>query len=337
MSGPNIGQVQILNTALRVMKLVQLPTYAYDTNYKIEVAVYFAGFLQPYRASDCTVSTPAITTTLANCNQTLLTMSDVIYATSVPYATGYRFRISDGVNTAILDRSLREFRMNLITAFQPNFNKTYTVDIAVRNTNGQYLPFGSVCTVTTPIFPSSSVEDAQCEDFAPPTMSTPIYATSYPGAIAYVFNLTGNGLPAQGIETTRTTRTFKLSDFPCLIPSATYNVRVRLIFNMNDPAGPYGKVCTVVVPGALRIAKQPFAAAAYPNPFADSCNIDVKTSDTEKINIKVYDMTGRLLEQNSVESSKIGSISVGDRFPSGVYNVIVSQSDEVKSLRVVKR
>ncbi|RZJ32979.1 MAG: T9SS type A sorting domain-containing protein, partial [Flavobacterium sp.] len=330
-------QVQTLNTLLRVMRLTQLANYAYATTYKIEVAVYYAGYLQPYVASNCTVTTPIITTSLTNCNQTLSTMSDVIYANNVPYASGYRFSISDGVNTTTLDRSTREFRMSLITAFQPQFNRQYTIQVAVKNTNGQYLPYGSSCTVTTPIFPTTSLQDSQCDDFAPASANTIIYATSYPGAIAYVFNLSGPALPAQGVEITRTTRSFKLSDFSGLIPGATYNVKVRLVFNYNDIAGPYGKICTVVVPGASRMMAQQFNAVAYPNPFADNFSINVTTSADTKVNIKVYDMTGRLLEQNSVEASDVKSLTIGDRFPSGVYNVIVSQGDEVKTLRVVKR
>ncbi|RZJ33199.1 MAG: T9SS type A sorting domain-containing protein, partial [Flavobacterium sp.] len=335
-SGPNTGQVQTLNTLLRVMRLTQLANYAYATTYKVEVAVYYAGFLQPYVASNCTVTTPTITTSLMNCNQTITTMADVIYANNVPYAAGYRFRISDGTNTAVIDRAIREFRMNLITTFQPQFNRTYTVEVAVKNTDGQYLPYSVPCNVTTPVFPTSYVQDSQCNDYAPAAMSTIIYANSYPGAIAYVFNLTGNGLPAAGIEVTKTTRAFKLSDFTGLIPGATYTVRVRLIFNYADAPGPYGKVCTIVVPGAARIAKLPFTAVAYPNPFANSFNVDVTTTSVENVSIKVYDMTGRLLE-NRKGNSKSGVQSIGENFPAGVYNVIVSQGDETKTLRVIKR
>lgn len=340
MSGSSVGQVQFLNTSLRVMKLTQLANYAFDTTYKIEVAVYYAGFLQPYFSSNCTVTTPVVATSLINCSQTLGMMTDVIYAHLVPFATGYMFRITDPAvpsNTQELARGLREFRMNLITAFQPQFNKQYNVEIAVRNTNGEYLPYGPACTITTPLFPTSYLQDSQCDDYAPATLNTPIYALSYPGAIGYVFNLSGNGLPAEGIEVTRSTRAFKLSDFASLIGGATYNVRVRLIFNVNDVAGPYGKVCSVIVPAPARVAQQAFDAVAYPNPFADNFSINVVTSAQQSVNVKVYDMTGRLLENTTADVSKLSTLSVGDRFPSGVYNVIVSQGDEVKTLRVVKR
>lgn len=339
-TGPTAGQIQFLNTSLRAMKLTQLAVYAYATTYKVEVAVYYAGHLQPYTASNCTVTTPSPLPALVNCGQTLTAMSNVIYANYVIYATGYKFRVTDvsnPANTQEIFRSLREFRMNLITAFDVKFNKVYNVEVAMRNTDGLYLGYGPVCTVTTPIFPTTYIQDSQCDDYAPATVNTYIYAVSYPGAIAYVFNLTGPGLPLAGAEITRSTRAFKLSDFPGLIPGATYNVRVRLIFNSTDLPGDYGKVCRIVVPAAVRLMMQPFSAVAYPNPFTDNFSIDVKSSADEQIQINVYDMTGRLLEHRSAEVSDADSMTIGDGLPSGVYNVIISQGEEVKTLRVIKR
>jgi hypothetical protein len=343
MSGPNAGQVQFINTALRSLKLTQLGTYAFNTTYKIEVAVYYSGYLQPFTASACTVGTPAAATTLTNCGQTLNTTADIIYANAVTFAAGYRFKISDPVNPLVfqeLDRPLREFRMNLVTAFQVLYGKSYHVQVAVKNTDGSYLPYGAVCSVTTPVFPTTSLQDSQCDDFAPASASTQIFATSYPGVLSYVFNLTGNGLPTAGIEVVRSLRAFRLADFTGLIPGATYNVRVRLVFNASDVPGPYGKTCTVVVPALSRQVEQvtpAFAAIAYPNPFADSFNIDITSAASEKISLKIYDMTGRLLESQSVTVSGMQTLQAGSNFPSGVYNVIISHGDAVQSLRVVKR
>ena len=48
-------------------------------------------------------------------------------------------------------------------------------------------------------------------------------------------------------------------------------------------------------------------------------------------------MTGRMLEQKEVAIGEVSLLEIGERFPAGVYNVIVSQGDEVRTLRVVKR
>jgi hypothetical protein len=339
----NVLEVQEINTQLRVLKLTQLPHYAFNTRYKIEVAVFFAGYLQPFTSSSCTVTTPSTTTSLVACGQSLTAMTDVIYANIVPFVTGYRFEITEVGNAANIqeiDRPLRDFRLNLVTNFVVQFGKSYQIRVAVRNTDGSYLPYGPTCNIYTPVFPTSSLQTVQCNNYVVPNNATQIYASSYPGAISYVFNLSLAG-PASGIEVVKQLRAFTLNDFAgMLIPGATYNVRVRLVFNGTDLAGPYGKTCTIVVPGTARQIKDEgmaFGALAYPNPFLDSFNINVTTSVHEKIVVKVYDMTGRLLENRSANASEVETLTVGENFPSGVYNVIVSQGDEAKTLRVIKR
>ncbi|HLA55132.1 MAG TPA: putative metal-binding motif-containing protein, partial [Flavobacterium sp.] len=101
MSGPNQGQIQFIDTPLRAMKITQLGTYAFNTTYKVEIAVYYAGFLQPYMPSNCTVSTPATTTQLATCGGVMGAMSDAVYATYVPFAAGYKFRVTDPSNPSL--------------------------------------------------------------------------------------------------------------------------------------------------------------------------------------------------------------------------------------------
>ncbi len=107
---------------------------------------------------------------------------------------------------------------------------------------------------------------------------------------------------------------------------------------------PFGDACAITSPGAAKIevkgesvSKVDFSAVAYPNPFAEHFMIDVKTASEAAIGIKVYDMTGRLLEQREVQVSEMESQQVGESYPAGVYNVIESQGHEVKTLRVIKR
>jgi hypothetical protein len=104
-------------------------------------------------------------------------------------------------------------------------------------------------------------------------------------------------------------------------------------------SGPEGKDCIIKTPAAAlpREVSLPFGAVAYPNPFANNFMIDVTTSTKENINIKVYDMVGRLIEQRNVNTNELETTTIGDSYPSGVYNVVVTQGKDVKTLRVVKR
>jgi hypothetical protein len=48
-------------------------------------------------------------------------------------------------------------------------------------------------------------------------------------------------------------------------------------------------------------------------------------------------MVGRLIEQHTAQVNELETMTIGDRYPSGVYNVTVTQGEEVRTLRVVKR
>ena len=48
-------------------------------------------------------------------------------------------------------------------------------------------------------------------------------------------------------------------------------------------------------------------------------------------------MTGRLIERREVRAADMVEQQIGDHYPSGVYNIDVTQGEEVKTLRVIKR
>jgi hypothetical protein len=338
------SEEQSIDRYLRVFRITQLPNYAFNTEYKVEVMVRKFNVWQPTYGAPCTVKTPTATTQLINCGASLTAMTDVIYANSVRYATGYQFKVTNVLNpsdTRTINRSLREFRMSLLSGIQ--YNTTYSVEVAVRNTDGvTYLPYGPVCEVTTPNFPASYLQDSQCDDYLVPSNSTILYAQSFTGAEGYRFRLQNSGLGyEQAVD--RALRTVRLSDFIGLNPGSTYTVKVAL--KINGVWGSYtGKSCSIIIPGGARAieneviaAKGDFAAVAYPNPFASVFAIRVQTSSQEVVQLKVYDMIGRLVEQRESKVDSMNTIQFGGRYPSGVYSVVVTQGGITKTLRIIKR
>ncbi|WP_353150609.1 hypothetical protein [Flavobacterium sp.] len=47
-------------------------------------------------------------------------------------------------------------------------------------------------------------------------------------------------------------------------------------------------------------------------------------------------MTGKLIENREVMPSILQDVQLGSNWSTGVYNVIVTQGEEIKSLRVIK-
>ena len=75
----------------------------------------------------------------------------------------------------------------------------------------------------------------------------------------------------------------------------------------------------------------------YPNPFSEYFSVDASLQAVAEVSVKVYDMTGRLLEATAVPASELSSLQLGLNYPPGVYNVVMRYHDEVKTRQVIKR
>jgi hypothetical protein len=76
---------------------------------------------------------------------------------------------------------------------------------------------------------------------------------------------------------------------------------------------------------------------AYPNPYSATFNLSLTTTSVDKVGVMVYDMIGKLIDQHEVSPSEVSGLQVGDRYPSGVYSVVVTQGEQTKTVRVVKK
>jgi hypothetical protein len=128
--------------------------------------------------------------------------------------------------------------------------------------------------------------------------------------------------------------------------SGTYNYRVGIQYT-NNPTIFYSSVFNLQVGdcpstgggGGKRItgSANKFDVLVYPNPSSTNFNLNITTSSAENVEVKVYDMIGKLIHKMEGSPSKVAGLPFGDRYPSGVYNVIVSQGTEEKTLRLIKK
>ena len=75
----------------------------------------------------------------------------------------------------------------------------------------------------------------------------------------------------------------------------------------------------------------------YPNPTVSSFSINVVSDNNEMIEVSVYDIQGRNIENKTFNKEDINSITIGDTLPIGIYNVIVKQGENIKSQRLIKK
>lgn len=344
------GQVDYVDTVQHHFKLTDTDIYAYGTSYSIQVAAIVNGEVQGYNGSTCTLTTTNVATTKvvnSQCGSTLLFMNSTINANSVNSAISYRFRVARADAPTVYyytgERNLPNFNLTMLTVPVGflTYDTEYKVDVQIKIKLANIIAwsqFGQVCSIFTPVPPTSAIITSQCELVAS-SYTQVINATPFAGATVYRFLLTHydefGELDYEQYQDSPTPN-FTLSMFTGLLPATTYNVAVAM--QLYGTFVPYDKECTVTTPIAARIIETTaFKATVYPNPYTNNFMIEVKTADAALIDIKVYDMVGRLVEQRTVKVSDLEKAPIGERYPSGVYNVIVSQGDNIQTVRVVRR
>lgn len=76
---------------------------------------------------------------------------------------------------------------------------------------------------------------------------------------------------------------------------------------------------------------------AYPNPYTGTFKLNIVTNNNANVRVSVYDMIGRLIEQREATLNEIPQMEIGNGYPSGVYNVVVTQENNIKALHVIKK
>jgi hypothetical protein len=327
--------IQLISRPVNSFALSNLVGVTLGTSYQIEVSTNGGTTFGP----PCIVKTPAPSATIgAQCGTTVTSMTQFVYCNYVPSVIGYRFKVTNTITGAveIIDSGLNRFSFNQL--LNENFNTTYTVEVALKNTNGTYLPYSVGCDITTPAFPTSEIRISQC-DYTALSFTENFVANLVSGATMYRFIIFNTAL-GYSYAIDRPLNTFNLNMFPGLLLGTTYSVQVAV--KIGSVFGPYGKVCNLTTPGvrkgiATTSKPEEFVAVAFPNPFADSFNLDIKTTSESSIQIRVYDMIGKLIEDRNCKVSDIETVNLGLNYASGVYNIIVSQDDKNQTIRMIRR
>jgi hypothetical protein len=357
-------EVREVTTSNYVFNLGFTDIAQYNTTYSIEVAVRLNQEWMPY-GPVCFVTTPGLPTTqltttgsLASCGSTVASMNSIIRANVVTAAIAYEYEVSliednVAVATQTLERPGASFNLLQFQGILPlKFASEYKVRVRVllpTSAGDEWSEYGAVCSVFTPLATESFIEGCDAETGLSPAALSTVIASRPSGSITeYRFRLVNEALNYDQTFIS-SSRFFRLSNFNALSPlqaGATYTATVEYqIYGFFYG----GKDCLITVPGGARMANPTtevpevsdvfhgFKALASPNPFEDGFTINVYTNSTEPVGIAIYDMTGRLLETREVSVDVLSGQLFGERYPSGVYNIVVTQDEEMKTVRVIKK
>jgi sugar lactone lactonase YvrE len=317
-----------------------------NTTYTISVATQSIGLWSDY-GTECTITTPSGLTKVQNsqCGTTLASLSTNVTADAVAGVTNYRFKVVQGITTRFLETKARYFNLKSLEG-GTFYNTTYTVSVATQY-NGNWSNYGTECTVTTPSG-LTKIKDSQCGTTLA-SLSTNVMVNAVTGVTNYRFKVV-QGETARTIE--KIAANFSLKTLVGgTLNGTTYTISVATKYN--GVWGDYGQECTISTPAIITpsVSRQAATASvfvqenvleavsvvAYPNPFTTTFKLDLQSSSDVNIVVSVYDMNGRLIENKEVKSSEINNLELGNELTSGVYNVIITQGIEVKTVRVIKK
>lgn len=232
----------IVETDVPWFKFSEVPGFTYGTTYTIDVSAFTN--LGPVNFGlDCTVTTPQLTTQIraSQCGSVIASFSSGIFAVAVPNATMYRFKITNGANTQIIETVNPWFTLQQVTGY--TYNAVYNVEVA--SFKGSWSQYGASCSITAPAATaqSSQVWSSICGTTV--TFASGIFATAVQQAQAYRFRVvaSNDGL-VQVIDSPN--NYFKLNQLPNYNYGINYTVDVAVRINNNW--GSYGPACTVSAP-----------------------------------------------------------------------------------------
>ncbi|MBP9848352.1 MAG: putative Ig domain-containing protein [Flavobacterium sp.] len=336
-NGNTVRVYTTANGATNYFKLTQLSGgVLYNTAYSIRAAVKYNGLWQAYGTS-CNVTTPAVQTVKVISSQCGITVqpSTVVTSETAPLTvTKYRFELTAGATVLTYENVLNRFRIKDVPGYQ--MGTTYAVRVAYQY-NGVWFDYGQSCNLTLPSL-ITKVQASRCGTTV--STSTRIYTDALSATPSrYRFELTAG---ATVLTYENSTNSFRIKDVSGYQSGVSYSVRVATLYN--NVWYPYGESCIITASGTTReIAEELpskasiFAVKGYPNPYNAYFTLSLDTASDAMVYVRVFDMTGKLIEDREVAPSALESLQLGAEWASGVYNVIVAQDDQVKTIRMVKK
>ena len=76
-----------------------------------------------------------------------------------------------------------------------------------------------------------------------------------------------------------------------------------------------------------------FLVEAYPNPFNNSFNVHVISSEETPVKVTIHDLTGRVV---SVYENVMEQTELGNDLLAGIYFAQITQGDNYQILQIVK-
>ena len=352
MENLSLSYSQTFTNANRNVNLAQYTGLTAGTTYSISVSVFYNSTFGPYGPA-CQITTPAAPTASLlpqYCGYTPSSYSELLTATS-QVGTSFKFKmenVSLGYSQIFTNANKN---VNLVQYSGLTAGTTYSLSVSVFF-NGAYGPYGPACQITVPSSsPTTSVVPGNC-GYTPSTYRELMYVTSVSGVTGYDYKLVNAALSISQTFT-NVNQNFNFAVYSGLPTNTTFTVSARVKFM--GVWGAYGPTCTVTTPASsarmlddvtVSVAglhdndnslESAFDAVAYPNPYIEQFSINLLSyTVNDKVSLRVFDATGKLIEQHDGTPGFIHSLTIGENYAAGIYNIVLTQGGGAKSIKVIK-
>jgi hypothetical protein len=116
----------------------------------------------------------------------------------------------------------------------------------------------------------------------------------------------------------------------CFSAAARYSSTPTDISNFSDAC------CFTINGTGYRNAGDDFNVAVTKNPSGDHFTLVTQNLSEGLVDVNVYDMLGKLLETKQVKASEAENLTIGALLPAGVYNAVITNGSNRKTIRIVK-
>jgi hypothetical protein len=293
------------------------------------------GLTKPTNSAAVTAS-PSIGLTGITCGSTLPKLCTTMYCSTVVGASSYVFEVTSQAGVVkTITKTANSFTITDLPGAVA-YNATYGIRVAAV-VNGSQSAFGATCSITTPS-PSTVVGPKLVSALCGSNLTSKwnvLYCGQVPGATSYRFSFTNGSTSLSFVSPTNSMQMYYLSGRQL---ATTYTVTIAALIDGSYSAE--GTACTVTTPATnarlMTEDETPFEVRVVPNPSVSDFAIIPTGGSNNPIQVSVFDMTGRLVEQFTAEANQLQDQSLGNAYTAGVYNIAVTQDDETKVVRLIK-
>lgn len=287
------------------------------------------------------------------CGGTLAGIGTVFQSDPIT-ASSYSYEVRDFASGALVGTYTGGYTFTL-NQVGIQFGGHYLIRVATYQVDGNWV-YGPPCEIYTPAAPPTI---KMCTDLDPSPITVAAAEAiwgnnhyTYFGigpATTFRYRVINTSNTLQNTEITKSGfASYKLylndanngsiSSNPYTIALNTiYSVEVDVFWNGIWTG--YGPKCYYQTPLTKNdgVLSSEFSAQVYPNPSENSFRLDVTTGSNEPIEAIVYDMIGRQIENFDLNANEVNSQEMGIKYPTGIYNIVVRQGDNIQTLRAVKK